>query len=60
MKWAEGQEITVNREPSDRANGLTRDVQGRLIACRARHPARDPAGARRQHHGGGHSYRGCG
>jgi gluconolactonase len=33
MKWAQGQEITVNREPADRANGLTRDVQGRLIAC---------------------------
>ena len=33
MKWAPGQEITVNREPADRANGLTRDLQGRLVAC---------------------------
>jgi gluconolactonase len=33
LKWAPGQGVTLNREPTDRANGLTRDIQGRLIAC---------------------------
>ena len=33
MKWSPGETPTVFREPSDRANGLTRDPTGRLIAC---------------------------
>ena len=33
MKWAPGEGVTVFREPTNRANGLTRDLQGRLIAC---------------------------
>jgi gluconolactonase len=33
MKYAPGQAVTVFREPTNRANGLTRDLQGRLIAC---------------------------
>ena len=33
MKWAPGQGISVFREPTDNANGLTRDPQGRLVAC---------------------------
>ena len=33
MKWAPGKQVTLDREPTDRANGLTRDLQGRLIAC---------------------------
>jgi gluconolactonase len=33
MKYTPGQGVAVFREPSNRANGLTRDLQGRLIAC---------------------------
>ena len=38
MKWTPGGSITLDRQPTDRANGLTRDPQGRLIA--AEHDAR--------------------
>jgi gluconolactonase len=33
MKWSEGEGVTPFREPTNNANGLTRDLQGRLIAC---------------------------
>ena len=33
MKWTEGEGVSVFSEPTNRANGLTRDPQGRLIAC---------------------------
>ena len=33
MKWAPGEGATVFQEPTNFANGLTRDIQGRLIAC---------------------------
>src|SRR5207245_1439116 len=33
MKYVPGQPVTVFKEPTNRANGLTRDLQGRLIAC---------------------------
>ena len=33
MKWAPGEGATVFLEPNNRGNGLTRDPQGRLIAC---------------------------
>ena len=33
MKWAPGDGVSVFLEPTNRANGLTRDLQGRLIAC---------------------------
>ena len=33
MKWAAGEGISLFHEPTNRANGLTRDLQGRLIAC---------------------------
>ena len=33
MKWELGSGATVFQEPTTFANGLTRDVQGRLIAC---------------------------
>jgi len=33
MKWAPGAGVTVFQEPTNYANGLTRDRQGRLIAC---------------------------
>jgi gluconolactonase len=33
MKWAAGEGVSVFQEPNNRANGLTRDMQGRLIAC---------------------------
>ncbi|HIN06368.1 MAG TPA: SMP-30/gluconolactonase/LRE family protein [Dehalococcoidia bacterium] len=33
MKWAAGEGVTLFKEPTNRANGLTRDLQGRLIAC---------------------------
>ncbi len=33
MKYTPGQGLSVFKEPTNRANGLTRDPQGRLIAC---------------------------
>jgi gluconolactonase len=33
MKYTPGQRVTVFQEPTNRANGLTRDLQGRLLAC---------------------------
>ena len=33
MKYVPGQGVTLFQEPTNRANGLTRDLQGRLIAC---------------------------
>ncbi len=33
MKWAPDEGATVFHEPTNYANGLTRDLQGRLIAC---------------------------
>ena len=33
MKYAPGQGVSVFKEPTNRANGLTRDLQGRLLAC---------------------------
>jgi gluconolactonase len=33
MKYAPGSGVSIFQEPTNRANGLTRDLQGRLIAC---------------------------
>ena len=33
MKYTPGEGVTLFQEPTNQANGLTRDVQGRLIAC---------------------------
>ena len=33
MKYTPGQGVTLFKEPTNRANGLTRDLQGRLLAC---------------------------
>ena len=33
MKWAPGEGISLFQEGTNHANGLTRDIQGRLIAC---------------------------
>lgn len=33
MKWAEGEGVSLFSEPTNRANGLTRDRQGRLVAA---------------------------
>jgi len=33
MKYVPGQGVSVFQEPANRANGLTRDLQGRLLAC---------------------------
>ncbi len=33
MKYTPGQGVTVDLEPTNRANGLTRDRQGRLYSC---------------------------
>ncbi len=33
MKWAENEGVTLYSAPTNRANGLTRDWQGRLLAC---------------------------
>jgi gluconolactonase len=33
MKYVPGQGVSVVQEPTNHANGLTRDLQGRLLAC---------------------------
>ncbi len=33
MKYEPGKGVTIFLEPTNRANGLTRDLQGRLVAC---------------------------
>src|SRR3977135_921227 len=33
MKYVPGTGVSVFQEPTNRANGLTRDLQGRLLAC---------------------------
>src|SRR5262249_17248860 len=33
MKYEPGAGVSLFQEPTNRANGLTRDLQGRLIAC---------------------------
>ncbi len=33
MKYQPGGAVTLHQEPTNRANGLTRDLQGRLVAC---------------------------
>src|SRR5262249_43384181 len=33
MKHTPGKGVTVDLEPTNRANGLTRDLQGRLLSC---------------------------
>ncbi len=33
MKWESGAGVSLFKEPTSRANGLTRDPQGRLLAC---------------------------
>ena len=35
IKYAPGNGTSVFKEPTNRANGLTRDMQGRLVACEA-------------------------
>src|SRR4051812_4132447 len=33
MRWKQGDSASVFREPSGKSNGLTWDLQGRLLAC---------------------------
>jgi gluconolactonase len=33
MKYVPGQGVSLDQEPTNRANGLTRDLKGRLVAC---------------------------
>lgn len=33
MKWTQNEGVTLFQEPTNYANGLTRDLQGRLLAC---------------------------
>jgi gluconolactonase len=33
LKYTPGKGVTVDLEPTNRANGLTRDLQGRLLSC---------------------------
>jgi gluconolactonase len=33
MKYEPGKGVSLHKEPTNRANGLTRDLQGRLVAC---------------------------
>jgi sugar lactone lactonase YvrE len=50
LKYAPGQGITVFQDKTNQANGLTRDLQGRLIACEHETRRGHKTGARRQHH----------
>ena len=48
MKWAPGEGVSLDHEPTNEANGLTRDRQGRLVACEhlaRRVTRRDPDGS---------------
>ena len=33
MKWATDEGVTLHQQPTNHANGLTRDLKGRLLAC---------------------------
>ena len=33
LKYTPGKGVTIDHEPTNRANGLTRDLQGRLVSC---------------------------
>ncbi len=33
MKWSPGEGVTLFQQPTNHANGLTRDLKGRLLAC---------------------------
>ena len=50
MKYEPGKGVSLLQEPTNRANGLTRDLQGRLVACEhdSRRVTRQEHG--RQHH----------
>src|SRR5262245_2824206 len=58
MKYTPGKGVTVDLEPTNRANGLTRDLQGRLLSCE-HDSARDAARARRRSHGSGEQLSGA-
>ena len=48
MRWTPGGGVSVDQEPTNEANGLTRDRQGRLLACEhlaRRVTRRDPDGS---------------
>ena len=45
MEYVPGGGVSLHQEPTNRANGLTRDMQGRLVACEHDFAARDPAGS---------------
>jgi hypothetical protein len=51
MKYTPGKGVTVDLDPTNRANGLTRDSRGRLVSCE--HDSRRVTRARtgRQSHG---------
>ena len=44
MKYGPGGELSVFSEPTNQANGLTRDPSGRLLACEHLTPPGDPSG----------------
>src|SRR5215510_3164407 len=50
MKYTPGQGVSLVQEPTNRANGLTRDLQGRVIACEHDSRRGHPAGTRWQYH----------
>ena len=33
MKWSPGEGVSLFQQPTNHANGLTRDLKGRLVAC---------------------------
>ena len=51
MKYVPGQGVSVVQEPTNRANGLTRDLQGRLLACEHDSRRVTRPGTRREPHG---------
>src|ERR1700694_836692 len=50
MKYQPGSGVSLFLEPTNRANGLTRDPQGRLVACEHDSRRVHPPGSGRQHH----------
>ena len=52
MKYTPGQGVSLVQEPTNRANGLTRDLQGRVIACEHDSRRVTRQGTRWQYHRG--------
>src|SRR5262249_59736001 len=59
LKYTPGQSVTVDLEPTNRANGLTRDLQGRLLSCEHDTRRVTRRESRRRSHGSGEQLSGA-